>query len=1162
MLKICGTENGRIFLCGQDGCLYELTYEAEEGWFRKKCRKLNHTQSIIGLLVPNFMKFTTNQPIIDITVDRERNVLYTLSEDSLIDVYDLGEHGNSMLKVATLQRETLLRGVPLMQTLPQIVYISPIGTKESRQVQLVAISTSGDRYYFSIFASPSSRRPNSLVCVAMKALPDSVRYGAYGTSVSGSNLGQNTENILVQEAFFDKGVFVMADARLEGMDTLYCIALETMAARNQTSSPSDTFARNRLSEMISKIDVQGKTLAIGEVQMEEEPSIADIAPFNELARQYLSPSREFVCLSNNGIVFMRKFRPVDTLQQLLQQNDSESIRTFVTKYGADEACAMFLMIACSVPNTTTLPFGQYHHAGVSTVENYFFEFGGTPSRELSIGRTEPSSFGGPVSIPDVYFSPMHNAFYLLFARLIRPFWRSPIFVSVSSSKDGACDTQVSTLFSSDFFREVETTLLGLKSFFERHPHTFTPYLRPDSASRALHMHDGRDPSAGGTAFTENSVQTQQHELFGLYHLNSRSLQVLAFIEILKQCNLQVLLRPQWVPEDRQRRLLQLKFKDFATQQEGEELMKDLVRLIVDKGSLRNVERLTENLEVKCSSFFNRKDILEIKAFDLLQQAQKNFETNNIEISEELADKSLRLYSKIADSIRVDLVCRPFQKMQYYTGCVDLALTAAKAKDPNNLALDWTRNGRPAHDIDGSKAFQTRKRCYESALAVLEELDMPPIQQVSSSLLGLSNRGLHAASGASSSTTQQVRHASVLPKSERERMRTEVITRMLKSDDELFYDALFTWMKYHHREAELLEMNTSFLESYLQRENDYNLLWQYYEKREKYDKAAKVLVKLAEMESSSTSIETRIHSLSKAVINARLAAVPGSLLKVLEDKLEVARAQGRVLSEMHQMMKDPNVPDARKDALAPASAELNRKLIAPEQLYNDYAHRFKLYESCLIILHCTGYKDVTLIQKLWKKVISRNSTSQDRLARKLRELGYQLYDADSVFFPLDYLIATLERYNFEDGQTRNDSTWIIRMMREVGVPFSTLYFAYYRLYLYLFENHLGSPQEHMAREQFIAPASVTTSNEVLDQVFGPSIEDVLKFNILCALTQLLDMWFSHIQSPLATWAETQEFPEELLRSHMTDIDSLLNMFVRKDSRVLEMRRILRKFMSDR
>jgi nuclear pore complex protein Nup155 len=56
MLKIKGTENGRVFLCGDDGCLYELTYEKDDTWFNKKCRKLNHSQSFIGYIVPSFLK--------------------------------------------------------------------------------------------------------------------------------------------------------------------------------------------------------------------------------------------------------------------------------------------------------------------------------------------------------------------------------------------------------------------------------------------------------------------------------------------------------------------------------------------------------------------------------------------------------------------------------------------------------------------------------------------------------------------------------------------------------------------------------------------------------------------------------------------------------------------------------------------------------------------------------------------------------------------------------------------------------------------------------------------------------------------------------------------------------------------------------------------------
>lgn len=41
MLRIVGTEHGRVLMCGKDGQVYELEYFAQEGWFRKKCR--SHT---------------------------------------------------------------------------------------------------------------------------------------------------------------------------------------------------------------------------------------------------------------------------------------------------------------------------------------------------------------------------------------------------------------------------------------------------------------------------------------------------------------------------------------------------------------------------------------------------------------------------------------------------------------------------------------------------------------------------------------------------------------------------------------------------------------------------------------------------------------------------------------------------------------------------------------------------------------------------------------------------------------------------------------------------------------------------------------------------------------------------------------------------------------
>lgn len=55
MSVIRGTANGRIFLGGRDGCLYEVVYQAENGWFTRKCKKVNHSSSALSFFIPSFL---------------------------------------------------------------------------------------------------------------------------------------------------------------------------------------------------------------------------------------------------------------------------------------------------------------------------------------------------------------------------------------------------------------------------------------------------------------------------------------------------------------------------------------------------------------------------------------------------------------------------------------------------------------------------------------------------------------------------------------------------------------------------------------------------------------------------------------------------------------------------------------------------------------------------------------------------------------------------------------------------------------------------------------------------------------------------------------------------------------------------------------------------
>lgn len=53
---INSTSGGRIFMGGKDGCLYEISYQAESNWFGKRCKKVNLSQGIASYMIPGFLK--------------------------------------------------------------------------------------------------------------------------------------------------------------------------------------------------------------------------------------------------------------------------------------------------------------------------------------------------------------------------------------------------------------------------------------------------------------------------------------------------------------------------------------------------------------------------------------------------------------------------------------------------------------------------------------------------------------------------------------------------------------------------------------------------------------------------------------------------------------------------------------------------------------------------------------------------------------------------------------------------------------------------------------------------------------------------------------------------------------------------------------------------
>jgi len=126
MASIAGTPLGRIFMAGRDGNLYELDYQTSDSWWTslttRKVRKLNRSASPFSSLLPKWslwyvvqlrgcsafaqsnrapVRGWSDDKLASVVVDNSRNLLYTLSDKSVIKVYDLGVDGSDMREAAT-----------------------------------------------------------------------------------------------------------------------------------------------------------------------------------------------------------------------------------------------------------------------------------------------------------------------------------------------------------------------------------------------------------------------------------------------------------------------------------------------------------------------------------------------------------------------------------------------------------------------------------------------------------------------------------------------------------------------------------------------------------------------------------------------------------------------------------------------------------------------------------------------------------------------------------------------------------------------------------------------------------------------------------------------------------------------------------------------------
>ena len=355
----------------------------------------------------------------------------------------------------------------------------------SERVQVPSVCSAYCSHGVDVYASFQNHRGNDvLVGIGTDYI---VRRS--GHTVSSEPLSSLTESLCIIECeprikrVYDirESCPQLSDPSLSALRSLYSCSSSLPAVGSTTSSSSSNIAAYQWG--FSSVGKQPSVVAgppsaipssnweLGDIKCglsREDLGSGIVAPLGELALQHgphgAYPQRQILCLSNSGMHFLIKLRPVDYLFRMLSRSSSSSYRSdlpvdylahvssFFESFGSLNACCMCFGLACGLPcdagggalslNNTSLSvsagLSTIQHRAISAVLRYSDVPSYTGNRnagQVSENQTPESRqnllLSGVSRITDprvvsgaspVCYSACHNAIYLLTSRLLRPVW--------------------------------------------------------------------------------------------------------------------------------------------------------------------------------------------------------------------------------------------------------------------------------------------------------------------------------------------------------------------------------------------------------------------------------------------------------------------------------------------------------------------------------------------------------------------------------------------------------------------------------------------------------------------------------------------------------------------------------------------------------------------
>lgn len=1061
MLTVVGSAEGRIFAGGKDGHIYEFIYQAEEGWFTRKCRKINRTASFItSLFAPNLrrvLRVSGSNAIIQARCDATRGLLYTLSQDSSIRLYEIG--GKDFDLVASID-DISHNARRLCPTLGdrnlKIVSLSVIEASESTFVHLVAFTSGGIRLYFTAlprderaFArsqlltsnennlSKAAKRPLAFEMVHVRLPPpDDLKSTSLGARRRDVRQMIRTWSPNVHTAFSSAGVTILVHSVAEDPTSDkpvddYVSALLQNQALAFAPRPNTTPLEVSI-DSFGEISIEGRVWDISECPPEFQTGsfYSDTEVNKNISSSFLhtiSPlpraPRTFLILTSSAIYILEQGTVIDELKRRLTvangHIEDSSVTRFFSDHAPEQACFMAALLAVrALLNNQNELFGWCNAAlihygrlqfGQNPTNSYlpFLEntYKNTGIHGQNINIIQP--MGNDMIQKSFEFSPLHRSLYILFARLIAPIWHCSICQFTSLSTEAAL--LIHSLINLISTTPSVTTFRVPNAYSNEIEKSGFNHLQESlSISQVQHQQALQSQLLNIQQNTITQQKTEAESIKSLQGLAVRALELAAFFSICADYKVM-----QMAPA--------IDFQEALTTGKGAEVVSELgARLVQRQLSLRApIESLCQVLLARCPSFFSDSDALLFHGAECVEHALKSLpdaafcEQRNRLISESV-QYTLRGIEAIKAISRISLpsitvLCDAFDRLGAYRAIIDVCLAIlSKAK---HLVPEKTV------PVDGSSIETYHPELIENVSKIVLE-----------SLKGLFTNSLLDAT----SVVDTVQYA------------------LRQSEDYTFHSTFYSWLISESYTSVLLELRSEYLEHYLQNlsvnsEDDtfdngnrsveiIDLYWRFLARSGRSLDAAAALEALVLSDSNSRiiNLQQRIERLSLALTHARAASsgshdtcTPksmknvGELVTDLEERLEVARLQAELLSQVRSQYGE--VIEA---------SELEQRLFDVSALFNKYARPMRLDDACLRIMHCSSHRDAILLHQLWtsllekalqksqkkKEIISGTVSPPEDLdfcnvGLRLSELAAVLYPSQYAFplnFVLDYLLQAAIR----------------------------------------------------------------------------------------------------------------------------------------------------------